>query len=712
MRRIWTGRAATALFAALTAVAQYAGYRLASASRVPDPDRWYHLALARYQSTSDWLPRSLPQVVGLGWDQYFPDKEFLFHQVTALAHSIGGEPLVEALVPALGVLVALLVFVAARLFVRAPWAFLVTAGICVLSPYFGYRTSLLRAHVLAMSFFVLVFLGLKRRSRLAVFAGCALFALTYHGLYVPVLLLLVMSAAAWRSEEQWKLAAAGLVGLASGTIVNPYFPSNLVMMARTFSIAWNDVSATKLAFGAELIPLPTDMFLSIHQVPFAVLAIAIVHLVWLSRRWAGMPGEQRGELLEYGAVALATAAFWGLSAKSPRGAEYAIPLTAVLLAAGLRQAPRPRLAIPSTLLAMTVLQVAVNLPRVGEGSARHALLATTDGSQAMRRLLEVIPQDREAALFNCNWFDTPFVFYDRPKLRFLDILDPTLLAQAAPELHQAREALTHGVPDPYLTIRGLFHSDYALCAGGSLGEQLEADPHFVRIAPRPPLPPNRDASLVPNLYAVASAPEPSFVEEYEVSLPMQVTDTRRYLELAPSAATGWSALAPRQAHGISERAASFSHLLTTGASTPASVVCVAVRPSRKAIQSHPGASILGLGGDHDIRVWWNGKPLFASGAPFESRRLVSQLVRLPRSLTDEDRLEAIVCSPAQDTVLELVLSLWRQERLDALCQAKGWASPGELDRALWPYRGLPAQTCLGPMAVPLDGVLSQVSGGP
>ncbi len=47
-----------------------------------DPVRYHHLALSRLSSEQGLL-RTLPQIEDLGWGQYFPDKEFLFHVLTA-----------------------------------------------------------------------------------------------------------------------------------------------------------------------------------------------------------------------------------------------------------------------------------------------------------------------------------------------------------------------------------------------------------------------------------------------------------------------------------------------------------------------------------------------------------------------------------------------------------------------------------------------------
>ena len=51
-----------------------------------DPDRYYHLMLAAKQAAQGgWALSVLPAVEGLGWQDFFPDKEPLFHLLTDYA---------------------------------------------------------------------------------------------------------------------------------------------------------------------------------------------------------------------------------------------------------------------------------------------------------------------------------------------------------------------------------------------------------------------------------------------------------------------------------------------------------------------------------------------------------------------------------------------------------------------------------------------------
>src|SRR4051794_35267116 len=74
-----------------------------------DPDRYYHIAVSREISERGVI-HTLPQVEGLRWNEYFPDKEFLYHAVTGSAYRLGGESLMLKSTIALSLLVPLLLF--------------------------------------------------------------------------------------------------------------------------------------------------------------------------------------------------------------------------------------------------------------------------------------------------------------------------------------------------------------------------------------------------------------------------------------------------------------------------------------------------------------------------------------------------------------------------------------------------------------------------
>lgn len=59
-----------------------------------DPDRAYHYAISRMASGGTVLV--VPQVIGLGWDERFDEREWLFHVLCSAGWSLAGERGVDA----------------------------------------------------------------------------------------------------------------------------------------------------------------------------------------------------------------------------------------------------------------------------------------------------------------------------------------------------------------------------------------------------------------------------------------------------------------------------------------------------------------------------------------------------------------------------------------------------------------------------------------
>jgi hypothetical protein len=176
-RARWIGRGCVALAIAFWYWLWFLPPKLLGSA---DPDRYYHLALSRLIAEQGWIPKSLPQVEDLGWGNYFPDKEFLFHVLTGAAWSGGGSAAVLALVPLIGIALVLAVHSELDRILKPLPAALISIVGSVATCGLLFRLVLLRPHLLAMlAFCLLVLAVLRERPRLAGLAAAA-FALGYH----------------------------------------------------------------------------------------------------------------------------------------------------------------------------------------------------------------------------------------------------------------------------------------------------------------------------------------------------------------------------------------------------------------------------------------------------------------------------------------------------------------------------------------------------
>src|SRR6267143_438672 len=328
-REIAIDAAVAALIVGLFLGLLVASDRVATGS---NPDQWFHFAISRMSQRG--LVRTLPQAEDLGWAVGFPEKEFLFHRLTALAYGIGGESAVVLACRAVSVASRVLLYWLARQAAGRVVVAASVAGLVVANPYLLFRLGMVRPHVLAIFLLLAIVAALLCRSRFLGFAAGASFALAYHAVYLPAVLALAFGIvalhrrAAARELDDGAFAASALVlaGLACGVVANRYFPANVAMGLEHLGFAFSaSASLPGVHVGAEVLPMAPSNYLRFFGV--ALLA-AIASVAWLRRDAAG--GEQ-----PWNRAVLTVAALFlvGAGLRSVRATEYGLPLLALAVAA-------------------------------------------------------------------------------------------------------------------------------------------------------------------------------------------------------------------------------------------------------------------------------------------------------------------------------------------------------------------------------------------
>ncbi len=661
------------LAAALVLVAMFFAIRAALPDGpLQDPDRFFHLAVARAY-VDEGLPRTLPQVAGLGWDQAFPDKEFLFHALMGAGWAVKGAAgalLVPALCAALA-FAALVVAAARRL--HPGVALFVVAVVAFGNPDFLQRLLLVRPHTLAVLAYVVLLGGVLSRRPGIAFAAGLVFALAYHALYMPAAALAVAAALSWRDGEMRKLVALGAGGLALGALLNPYFPSQLAFMFEIVGIATRGASTADLPYGVEIFPLAGDVFLRRFAPFLVVLAAAVAHLARRGPMAADAPRDDVPLLL------VVSALFWVLALQSPRAAEYAVPTTCLLAAAlGAREGWRAPL-----LLVVLGAALVLQGPRfISFARSRPATAAVVDGTR--QALAQIPPQARGSTttVLNCEWERGPQILFDRPDLRFVDALDPSLLVKRAPERAALREALLAGrAPDP-AAVAAAFDASWVLCQRLAPVEQMEQDPRFVRVFPKD-FSATATITTTPFLYrVVADAPlyAPSCVDV----TPLAVPELSQASPAAPAAGPTTRVCAPFVDLGAPRGPLS----------------CALVEPVAEAVTAAAGADLIGVGGGRAARLWRNGAPVFTSLTAFPEPRLRAVLVPLDPPLAAGDRVQLVVCSGGASTWHGAALSLWTRAGVVATCAGRPRNAFLDAGAPPWAFASTHQATCLGPIAAP------------
>ncbi|RZA00211.1 MAG: hypothetical protein EOP11_18565 [Proteobacteria bacterium] len=431
-----------------------------------EPDRLFHLSVLReMQSQGTLVLRTWSQLPLLGWDQYFSDKEFLYHVLSYPLWRIFSETGYLASTA----LISSAVFWLPYFFLRTSRlkVVLVCAALILSSQYLIYRMNLPRPHilgVLCLEGFFLSLLG-KRALPAALF-GLA-FSLAYHALYLPAALggLVLADGIIRQQRATWRVGLAALFGLMVGILVNPYFPSNIFR------------SLQGLALGMNLSHLPEYIRARIGRelIPFTSLQYATILLpTVLLGGWSAWKLRRHRDYFPY---FLFLAILWIGAIRTPRTVEFAAPLTAVIIALSWQKKSRPT---AITLGLIFVWNAAFTI-------SNGAYFFKPDGSQppiaAYESFLKLIPAKATPTMvFHDRWDYASFAIYLRPDIQVPEVLDPTFLWMQNPGQAELMGVLWRGgVERSGDALREVFRADYAIVER-PLAYRLSKDPRATMIA--------------------------------------------------------------------------------------------------------------------------------------------------------------------------------------------------------------------------------------
>jgi hypothetical protein len=663
-----------------------------------DPDRFYHFAISKIYATSGF-PKTLPQAEDVGWGDAFAEKEFLFHVLTGLGHKIGGE---------MGVLWVTWAFYAAMaatfgfIFgysVNSLWlvplgaiAMMTTTGV------FSLRMMMVRPHVLAILLMTLqMFAWVRGRWAIACMLE-AIYVLAYHAFYVPLVISGVFLAAQYAAGEPIKRKALwAFGGVLIAILINPAFPYNVSTAIQHASIVLTkggSVQVPDFAFGVELRKLPSDEMLKRHGfyllLPFVLLSFALFKGLWRANQPSSWRPLKQPSLAASLIIAMIFAV---LTFLTPRAYEILVPAVFIAVAT---TAQIFRLSAPMTLGFFAACALAM-------GSHTYRILdeiKTTDLRSEVNddvgQLLAQIPKDQPAKVFNVNWDMAPFIFYHRPDLKFVDLLDPTFLARHNADLFDIKlRLLTGRHPDPWLAVRGDFHADYVLAS-------QDKNWAFERPMFEPMTPPNvKDSKkLRYRLFKVRAERPDRFITAYDygvAKIDQSITDLANSAmnpsltpitavwpspqENATTESTPTNDQTNDQTNDSLKRVFldTFGTWLEQNPSQTAALnsethsICMHAKPLLsdvlRVLKLLPEVRYLGVGGGPALSVWSGQTPLFKAPLAETIRPIHYLLDVTSMTLQDLRSLEFLVCAPPNSRLSGLVVSFWSDADLAQLCPA-------------------------------------------
>jgi len=426
-------------------------------------DAYYHIRWSRmlrdtlshgfHLPAFTWLPLTVLRASD------FVDQHFLFH-VALMPFTFGdlriGAKLAAPIFAALGIASLFALLVVYRVRYRWLWLLPLLAG----SEAFLYRMAMTRAPALSLVILAAgAYLILQRK-----FVPLAALAFVFVWLYNMFPLIVAFAAAyavaAWIADRKLDLGAvyATAIGAALGLLINPYFPKDLLLLARHVQMLLVEKAAIDV--GGEWYPFDTWELLTGSAVIFGLSLVAL--LVFDRRKgWR----DRRALFFLFVAVGLL---FMGL--RWQRFVEYWPPFLVLFAAFALDAAevewPRGT-SRRSAIVALAVVMAAIGVVNV---RGARAELREIDDPNAMRGAAMWLEEHTPAGsmVFNVDWAEfTELFYYDQHNV-YVSGLDPRYLYDAQGELWKAYHSITSGMEmHPGPVIRQRFGAEYVIARSDS-----------------------------------------------------------------------------------------------------------------------------------------------------------------------------------------------------------------------------------------------------
>lgn len=438
----------------------------------PDPDSFYHIKIAQLMRESGafvtdfpWLPLTvLPDI--------YADQAWAYH-VLLIPFTYFPDPLIglkaaTALFATLSLMVIYLVL--KKLKIKYTWAYIL---LLLFSPPFIFRLSLAKPSALAVAMLVLGLYLLTKPQRHNKKKNTGIFFLSFlyvwlHGSWP---LLVISSFIYWivgggfnfqkkyyslritgyrllkslikslLDAPEKKLFLASILGAASGLIINPYFPKNLIFFwNQTVLIAVKNYSAI-IGVGSEWYGIGLPKLIGTNIIITLTASAALIVFTMRIKK----QNKTTWALLTITVFLLV------ITLKSRRNGEYLTPASVIFTASVLnshsktayekmraifKNELKKNKKINNVAVLFVVLSV---ISHLGFSVYSYTRFKTIRYHITMYEKLSVWMKKNilpGTNIVNTHWEDFPILFYRNPELRYTIGLDPTFLYLASPKRYE------------------------------------------------------------------------------------------------------------------------------------------------------------------------------------------------------------------------------------------------------------------------------------
>ena len=462
-------------------------------------DGYFHIKISRLMLEQGWrllFPLDFPwlQLTVLNANE-FTDHHLLFHLLLAPFTLIDmrlGAKLAAVVFASTALLVMYQLMAENR--VRAPLLWLMIA-MASAGPFL-YRLSMTRRQSLTVLLLLLAILvGFRGKTRWLLPIGFV-FTWLFDGFPLLIGVCGAMFLGLWweRRRPEWGLLLYPAIGVLLGTLVNPYFPNNILfsylhMLPKVFQLVGLSHSDDEIRVGNEWYPYGQQFMFDVSWLALALVPLGFVPLLLDAR-----PAQLRridGKVIALGIMAVT---FLVLYLRSRRWIE-AEPVFATLFCAfawsrclpervtePLRARLTPgRNAAIAVVLAVALFPLLASSIDRAQDDARTARDYTRYRAAAAWLNANTPPGAR---VFTTDWDDFPELFYWNVHNTYLIGLDPTYMYLHDPNLYLQWRAITRGqVERPGTIIRDVYDSGWVFSDldHDTFMRRAAADPEMVEM---------------------------------------------------------------------------------------------------------------------------------------------------------------------------------------------------------------------------------------
>ena len=425
-----------------------------------DGDTAYHVAVARLIAKHGVL-RQFPWTPFSYLAERYADKELFFHfllvPLSHLSYSLAAKLVGTLLGAAL-----LWTFYRILCYEQVECPGLWTLAMLVSSGGFIVRLALVRPHLLSITLLLAIVWAAIHRKWMWLGLLSFLYPFCYIAWHAVLMVLLIVEGA--RLVAQRKIAVRTLAisacAMTAAVLLHPNFPANTQLFwIQNVEVlvrkAWGGEAGFSL--GEEFAPLGFEAMLRHLSFPLIVVGMALFPAV-----------RRRRESLAGFAFLACAIAFIGLTAKTQRFLEYAVPFSFLAGATSLRAVRKPLL-VP-LIAVMSAWTLLVGSHRLRDLPLRQDLFPR-DRAESIQK---IVPEG--AQVFTCGWETTGEMMLALPERRFLVALDPVFFWEKDAELYRTWFDVVHHPPtDPVSIVKSRFQAGFILC---------EASPEYVAFIQR------------------------------------------------------------------------------------------------------------------------------------------------------------------------------------------------------------------------------------